>query len=252
MDKLLLVKLGGSVITDKSKPYTPNLKNIRRFVTEIKKKVKRGQKIILVHGQGSYAHIPAKKYKVIDGMTVKNRWGVALTEFDAVEINRIVLKELLTQKEPAISFSPMSLFFAEGRQTKMENLEGLKEAVKRGLVPVLYGDVIMDSQHGVCIYSGERVIAELVAALSGTFDIAKIIYVSDVKGVLDEKGQVISQISTRNYKKVKVAITGSKLTDVTGGMIHKVEESLSLAKKYGIEVTIGNNVKGVGGTKIIG
>ena len=90
----------------------------------------------------------------------------------------------------------------------------------------------------------------IVAKLAKQYDI-KIIHVSDVKGVLDEKGKVIPVISTRNYKKVKAAITGSKLTDVTGGMIHKVEESLTLAKKYGIEVVIGNNVKGVGGTKIL-
>jgi len=248
MDKLLLVKLGGSVITDKSKPYTPNLKNIRRFADDLARH--RG-KLIIGHGGGSFPHTPAKKYQTHLGLINRNSLqGVVEVQEAAWSLNRIVVHELLIKKMKVMTFAPSSILVGNGGRLQMGFLDTLEMGLSLGVTPVVFGDVVLDTKQGCMIASTEVIFDLIVAKLAKQYDI-KIIHVSDVRGVMDEKGKVISVINTRNYKKVKTAVTGSKLTDVTGGMIHKVEESLALAKKYGIEVVIGNNVKGVGGTKIL-
>ena len=61
-DDLILMKLGGSVITDK-RSQTPKCR--RENITRIAEIISKSQnKIIIVHGAGSYAHPLAKKYKI--------------------------------------------------------------------------------------------------------------------------------------------------------------------------------------------
>jgi isopentenyl phosphate kinase len=71
----------------------------------------------------------------------------------------------------------------------------------------------------------------------------KVIYVTDVDGVYDEKGKIIPVIADRNFDELKSSILGAKGVDVTGGMINKVEESLKLAKETGIGTLIINGSK---------
>ena len=54
---MYLIKLGGSIITDKSKKYTYKKEIVDRLSSELKKANK---EYILVHGAGSFGHILAK------------------------------------------------------------------------------------------------------------------------------------------------------------------------------------------------
>ena len=69
MQELIIIKLGGSVITDKSREYTPREDNIKRFAEEIREseKVFKG-KFIIGHGAGSFAHTPAAKFQTKKGL----------------------------------------------------------------------------------------------------------------------------------------------------------------------------------------
>lgn len=73
MEKLILIKLGGSVITDKSKPFTARPGAIKRLVGEIKQagKIYKG-KILIGHGSGSFGHTVAAKYKTQEGIDKKD------------------------------------------------------------------------------------------------------------------------------------------------------------------------------------
>jgi isopentenyl phosphate kinase len=59
----------------------------------------------------------------------------------------------------------------------------------------------------------------------------RVIHVTEVEGVLDSAGKVIPNISRSNSADAKKHINGTKGYDVTGGMWHKIEESLQLADK---------------------
>src|SRR3989339_311046 len=158
MKNLYLIKLGGSVITDKTKPFTAREKIISRLGKEIKRKyINKNTDLIIGHGAGSFAHVPAAKYQTQKGIINKNStWGFCLTADAAIEINRIVVKELLKLKMNVASFAPMS-FMYEG---KILN-EHFKKAFSLGIIPVIYGDTALDEKQGFHISSTEVILDRL-------------------------------------------------------------------------------------------
>ena len=84
-----LIKLGGSVITDKARPLTPRLEDIKRLTREIA--AVPGGKII-VHGAGSFGHIKAAEYKLSEGYKDKKQSeGISLVQRDMRVLNQIVV-----------------------------------------------------------------------------------------------------------------------------------------------------------------
>lgn len=243
MKELVLIKLGGSVITDKSKAFTASKENIARLAKEIKESRKHFEgKIIVGHGGGSFAHIPAHKYQTKRGLINKNSlFGMAVTEDAARQLNMIVVKKFLEQKLPTFAFSPASFLISDASSYKKSYLDPIKKALEIGAIPVIYGDVILDLKTGCTIFSTETVLSILVKEMRREYKI-RMIYCTDVDGVYDENGKTIEMITSKNFGQLKRSILGAKGVDVTGGMLHKVEESLSLAKK-GIFSLIINGTK---------
>jgi len=243
MRKLTIIKLGGSIITDKSKPLTARRNAIRRLGREIVSSEYKSR-LIITHGSGSFGHSVAKTYKTAEGIINKRSIkGMVLTSDVALEINRIVMKELIRIGMSVKSFVPGSFLVAENKWLKRGFIEPIKQSLLRGITPVVFGDVVMDLERGFCIFSTEKVIEFLVVSLNKNYKLESIIYCTDTDGVYDERGKTIAKITPKNFKRVKKQIGESGSADVTGGMIHKVEESLKLAKKFGLNVRIINGNK---------
>lgn len=245
MEKLILIKLGGSVITDKSKPFVARLGVIKRLIREIvqAKKVYKG-KILIGHGGGSFPHTVAAKYKTQEGIVNKDSIkGFSLTADAAVKINRIVVEEFIKLGLPGVSFSPLSFIYSKDGKPLVVLTPQIIKALEIGLLPVVYGDVIMDETTGFCIYSGEKTLDLLASELSKYYKVDKIIMVGDTDGVWDKGGKTIVKITPQNFSGIKKSLSGSRATDVTGGMLHKVEESLNLARKENISTVIINGKK---------
>ncbi len=242
--KLILIKLGGSLITDKNRPYTPKPRVIFRLAKEIKKAHSLGHKLIVSHGSGSFGHTLASKYKTANG--IKSRqdiYGLCLVQRDAIAINRIVNEIFLKNKISCLSFIPSSFSFARNKKLKALFVEPIIAALKIDVIPIVFGDIILDERIGCCIFSGEATLDNLSSQLMDRgFKIKKVIQCGDTDGVYDLKGKTISKITPGNFKKFKKAILGAAETDVTGGMLHKVEESLRMTKS-GIDVYIINGRK---------
>lgn len=234
---VIIVKLGGSIITDKTKPYTPNIMALKRLSSDIKKA---GVPVVIIHGQGSFAHTSAAKYGGKKGY--KSTLGVAKVFNDAMKMNSIVMDALIDAKIPAVSFRPNSLFLSKKGQVMKNNLEPVVEAINQGIVPVMYGDVIMDTEWKSTIFSGETSSYYLVLfLLMKKIEIAKIIQVGVTDGVYTDK-KTIPKITVNSYKEIKKHLLAPLTTDVTGGMQHKVEEALKLAK-LGIPTQIINGTR---------
>jgi isopentenyl phosphate kinase len=63
--------------------------------------------------------------------------------------------------------------------------------------------------------------------------------VYDADPVRDPAAQLISSISTANWASIRAHLGGSHGTDVTGGMLSKVEEMIRLARQMpGLEVQL--------------
>ena len=246
MENLILIKLGGSLITDKTKPFVPRLDVIKKLAREIHEaREERGIKLIVGHGGGSFPHKPAKDYRTNEGIINKESYkGISLVQDAASQLNRIIVKSFIEAGESAISVQPSAGLIAEDGRIKEWYVESIKEMLKHDLLPVPYGDVALDTKKGCCIISTEEILNYLAKKLGSK----KIILAGIVDGVFTADPQknpdarLIPEINSKNYNDIKKYLGGSAGIDVTGGMFHRVERIFELTK-FGVEAEIINGEK---------
>jgi isopentenyl phosphate kinase len=218
---LVTIKLGGSIITDKAHFKTPNKENIDKLCSILGKKYKKGIKFIVIHGAGSYAHIPSKEYDLANG--IKNEEGklnFSKVHLYCDELSNLIIESLIKHGMPAVSFHPATFVI----QKNKEPLEIYDKMILRYLnlnyVPVSHGDVVLDENINTSIISGDA----LMDHFGKISD--KLIFVSDVDGLLtslDGNGKVIDIVNEENINEVLKLVSGSSHTDVTGGMGGKIK-----------------------------
>lgn len=244
MQNLYLVKLGGSLITDKNKPFAERPETIKRLCQEIHdaRKMRQNLSLIIGHGGGSYPHVPATKFRTAEGIVDKRSLtGIAEVQEAAAKLNRIIVRVLIDAGENAVSIQPSACSFAKNGRIQEFYSGSLEKFLKLDMLPVVFGDVVLDTEKGCCILSTEVILAYLAKKLNGQ----KIILCGITDGVLDKKGEVISKITPANYDQIKKHLGTSNGIDVTGGMLHKVEEMLELAKKEISSLIINGNKQGL-------
>jgi isopentenyl phosphate kinase len=228
LGELVFLKLGGSLITEKGSPQTARREVIRRVAGEIREALDEvpDLRLVLGHGSGSFGHPTASEYGVQEGLTGKDDWwGYAETAVIASRLNRLVTDALLAQGVPALPLQPSAS--ARCRDGELVHLETapLEEALERKLVPVVYGDVSFDTIRGSAIISTEQIFAYLASHLRP----ARVILAGRVEGVYtadpqrDTGTRLVKEISVSKLSEVETMLAGSPDTDVTGGMLSKVQ-----------------------------
>jgi isopentenyl phosphate kinase len=235
MDKLIFLKLGGSLITDKSKEATAREGVIRRTAREIKEalEARPDLRLLVGHGSGSFGHFVAQRYGLLEE-DPPNWRGYAETGAAAARLNRLVTDIFLAEGVPVVSIQPSaSAHCYDGELISMET-EPIELILHYGLVPLVYGDVALDKVRGCTIISTEQIFAYL----SGHLKPARIVLAGEVEGVFtadplqDDSVQLIPQISRQNFHQVEHKLAGSFGVDVTGGMLTKVRIMYALAQEH--------------------
>jgi isopentenyl phosphate kinase len=232
--EIVLLKLGGSLITDKDKPYTPRLDKLADLAQEIKTALDSNPNLLLIlgHGSGSFGHVAAKKHGTREGVHTREGWlGFTEVRFQAAELNRFVVQALLEAGLPAMPFPPSASLVSDNRRVTFHNIEPIRRALDVNLLPVVQGDVAFDESLGGTILSTEDVFKFLM----DEFTTKRILLAGIEAGVWEDfpaRTKLVKQIQLSDYEKMRAGIGGSASTDVTGGMKAKVEEMLSLIQKH--------------------
>jgi isopentenyl phosphate kinase len=235
MSELVFVKLGGSVITDKTRAGTVRLEVIARLVTEVARALagRPGLQLVLGHGSGSFGHVTARRYGTRQGVHGAAGWrGFAEVAAVAARLNRLVTDRFLEAGVPVWSLQPSASAWCRGGELVSLETAPLEQALAQGLVPLIYGDVALDEVQGGTIISTEQIFAYLARRLYP----ARMILVGVVDGVFegdplrDPLVRSVPEITAANWAAVRVALGGSHATDVTGGMLAKVEEMVGLVR----------------------
>jgi len=245
MKKLVILKLGGSLITEKDKE-SPTLS--RASINNISREIKEGLKqdgntnLIIIHGAGSYGHPIVAKNKLHQGLKNKEQLiSVGETNYLLFELNNHVCSALINEKLPAFGFQVASCAFAHDKKLVNFNLESLHGLIKLNLIPVLYGSIIYDSSIGVSILSGDEIVNYLVKYFRDIYQIQPILFATDVDGIYTKDPKKFK--NTKKIKKISsfknLQITGSTHTDVTKGM----EGKLKNIQEYNHQTIIFNGKK---------
>jgi len=222
---MIIIKLGGSIITGKAEYRTFNKETVSRLADEI---ARSGQKVIIVHGAGSFGHILAKKYNLQNGFSDREQVPAAARVMcDVRELSSMVVEELLAKNIPAVSVPPGSCFVMDDGKLVIDNEEPIRRLADMGIIPVMFGDVVMDRKTGLGILSGDQI----MESLCRMFDADKAVFVSDIDGLYDRNPKTDKKarmIGTVTKEKLSEIDSSSSVDDVTGGVRGKMETMLRM------------------------
>lgn len=238
---MILVKLGGSVITDKRRYRAFDSETASRLCREIGES---GEDVIVVHGAGSFGHVLAKRHSLNDGFTSEDQIpAYAQVCEDVRELNGMVVSELNKAGIPAVSVPPGSCFVMDDREPIMGDAEVLRGLRRIGIMPVLFGDVVLDRKLGFAILSGDRIMEKLAEL----FDAEKTIFVSDIDGLYDDDpktnpdARMYTDVDADTLESIESPIG---VDDVTGGVRGKMESMLRMSTDSRECVLINGKVEG--------
>ena len=220
MSDRVLLKLGGSVITDKGADCTINRNRLGQVAAVIAGA--RTDGILIIHGAGSCGHPEAKRYRLDVGATTGQTEGIYVTHRAVSQLNDAVVCALREHGVAAVGVHPLHAGVADkGRLVAFETRH-IRKMLELGMVPVIHGDVVMDLSRGACIVSGDQLVRYLAVALKCD----RVGLATDVPGVLDGE-RVVPVITPETAPALQIG--NSLHTDVTGGMRGKINELLELA-----------------------
>ncbi len=255
--EIILLKLGGSLLTDKNKPFSIREDVVRSVIQQI---IDANKKIILIHGGGSFGHPLAKKYNISKGIdsSISNQiLGLTETHQSMNKFNSRIINLFLEQKYPALSIQASSIFIKDSQIISTYSIDIIETALDLNILPILYGDIILDKKGSFSIISGDTIIFELCENLN-KYSVSKVIFTMETDGLYiqdnDEKSILITECNSNELDSLELAALGQKI-DVTGGIRGKINAIKEICK-YNIPVQIinglenGNILKALKGQKI--
>jgi isopentenyl phosphate kinase len=238
--KPIILKLGGSVITDKNGELAAKTEDINRIAEEIKRS--NTESLVIVHGGGSFGHPTAQKYGIKDGLKdPSQKLGFSETHHVMTVLNGLIMDALVWHEIPSLSITPSSCVVTENGRIKHFDETVLRRCIQMGFVPVLYGDAVLDEKMGFTVLSGDQLVAYLAVKLNAE----KIVIGVDTDGLyeadpkVDKNAKPYLRLNLDQLKRVQAKFGKAQTTDVTGGMAGKIAELIP-AVEAGISVQIIN------------
>jgi len=241
LENLVIVKLGGSVITHKeSVPPTINEQHLSRIVKELA--VHDGQ-LIVVLGGGAHGHQAAHKhgYGNPDTNPEKLLAGIPEIRHNMLQLASRVEDEFRTQGISGVIISPFMLATLQNGLIDNFPVDIIKSTLNAGIAVIIHGDVCYDKTKAASILSGDTIAKYLTEELQPK----AVLIGTNVDGVMDDNPDTnpnakhIPLINNSNKNQILTKSGPSSSIDVTGGMAKKITELLELAS-YDVDVAIFN------------
>ena len=231
---VVFLKLGGSLITHKSRRASVRRGELQRLAAELAQGAARCRaRVVVGHGSGSFGHQAAQRHALQNYRNPRPQAPpTAAVQRAAHDLHRQVVAAL--EEAGATPFSVLPSSNCSGRTGKVTRMDvtPFLNAMAAGLTPVTGGDVVLDSTGLATICSTESVFIKLARRLVARgHRVRRALWLGNTDGVYDEEGRTMPSISSASRRG---SVGGSEDTDVTGGMSLRVNTALSLAR-VGVE-----------------
>ena len=230
MKKLYVLKIGGSVLTNKnSEKLYLYKKRISKIAQHIKTSLDKNNnlQLIIIHGGGGIAHHLAHKYSLQNGVgTDKNKlYGAALTRLAIQKLNTRVFNIFLENKLPTLPVHTSAIITQTNKKISTFDTHIISETLNNNYIPIVYGDIVFDSVCGMSIASGDM----SIAYLAQHFNAEKVFLATDVQGIFTKDPykysdvKLIKKVTLSDvFSKKFIKLSGSHNVDVTGGLKGKL------------------------------
>ena len=216
---LVLVKVGGSALTDKAGVEVLRTCELRETARQVARAVGTGVRLVVVHGAGSFGHTQARRFGVKAGFFCEEgvgggaavmgegvvavaqggadgaqqeagrmqmqsgnpAFGFADTRRSVTRLNHYVVEALINEGVAAVGVSPFPTWKTDKGLLVSDKAEEVAELLRLGFVPVLHGDAVLDRTSGCTILSGDKVMERLADLLQPSI----VGFITDVPGVYD-------------------------------------------------------------------
>jgi isopentenyl phosphate kinase len=241
-----VVKLGGSLVTDKaSAELRVDEALVERLAGEL---VEAGTRpLVLVHGAGSYGHRIVAQTGIHRGLSgAASLLAMGETQRLQHELDNRIAAILLAAGLPVMPVQASASAVMDAGVLRRMDVVAVRKMMEQGQIPLLYGVPAVDTVQGCSILSGDQIAPYLALHLG----IPQLIHVTDVDGVFDADPAVapeanrIDRVDRHNWDRVRVRLSGSAAVDVTGGMAGKVESLLVWARQGLSSRIVGGRVPG--------
>ncbi|PIN82568.1 hypothetical protein COV61_05580, partial [Candidatus Micrarchaeota archaeon CG11_big_fil_rev_8_21_14_0_20_47_5] len=194
---MIVIKIGGSAITDKGGFEKARKARIAEIAKVIAGAAEKGNEpLILVHGAGSFGHPQVIKYKIADGVrTKKQEIGFAKTHASVLKLSYLLMREFEKNGMKVCLFSPIHFILQEKGKIKEFDTLSIMRALEKKITPLLHGDVVFDTVLGGSVCSGDKVVSHLGRKAK------RVIFITEVNGILDGKGKTIRKIGREDLEK---------------------------------------------------
>ena len=225
--QVFVIKYGGAAQTDEG------LKN--DFARDIVLLQLVGIKVVIVHGGGK------KINSLLDKLNIESHFedGLRVTNKDTMEVVEMALSGLINKeitsllvahgaRAVGISGKDDGLLRASAFNLEKYGFVGKIDAVNEAVINALLKEDIIPVIAPIALGANAtsyNINADLAAsAIAAKLRASKAIFLSDIKGVLDKNGELISKLDEAKIAELKSGGT------ISGGMIPKLEASLECIK----------------------
>ena len=251
---VIIIKLGGSILTDKNIPYSMRNEVINSLISQISENYQTSNppKLIIIHGAGSFGHPIANSFSIQNGLNqnIPNQiLGLTKTHQSVKKLNTKIIDSLLNRDIPVLSLTTSSVFFQEKSALKFTGINQIESILELGIIPILFGDILLHDSKNFSIISGDRVIYEICKSFTSSIDtnhkVDKIIFCFDQDGIIisntEKDPQVIQNINSKDLDLLSLKNFEDSI-DVTGNIRGKLQEIKKICE-LGIPVQLLNGQK---------
>jgi len=235
---LIVIKLGGAAITDKTRLFVVK----RKTIAATARVLANHRDYLLVHGAGSFGHILVNRYNLIGPIRSHQQLiGYAKTKASLLKLENEAVSILAQNHIPVAPVAASSCLMADRGRIVSQNFEIISSMLKLGLIPCIGGDIVQDVSLGASVVSGDQIAVNLATA----FHARTIIFGTDVDGLftadpkLDKKARLISTLDIVGLQEWAEKAGPANVPDASGGMRGKLTEILP-AVRTGVKVMIIN------------
>lgn len=176
MPRPALVKLGGSLLTDKSEEGSFRRPAARRLLSEV---AKANLPTVLLHGAGSFGHPPAARHRIGQAKAKPDGVSEVLACVGSLAAQVVSLAHDAGLRPLAFPLHIQS--HADGDGLADLPVDELCKAIEEGYTPVLHGTLVRDPALNWRVVSADELMRDLAAELTPRLAV----FATNVDGVYD-------------------------------------------------------------------